>query len=185
MIHKWLRLLIIFLSPITTIFLVSCNSYSNWKLQYISLVYDGDTVYSNKSYRLIGIDTPEIGYKNKQTSGIERYYAIKAKEYISNLLLNKEAYFLNKNVDTYGRMVARIKINDYDVSLNMVNQGLARVGYISCNPKNPFYYDDNSFIKNLITNETNARINKKGIWNNEDLMKQIFPKSNITKPERC
>ena len=124
-------------------------------------------------------------YKNKSTFGIEHFYALKAKEYLSKLLFNTNAYFLDEDVDVYNRVVSRIMIDDIDISIRMVYNGFARVGYISCDPQNYFYYSDYSYIKKLLYNETNAKINKRGFWANINMMKQIFPKTNIIRPNSC
>ena len=166
---------------------ISCSITTNWKTKFVSFIQDGDTLKTsdNTIYRLLGVDTPETFDGHKPTKGIERFYAIKAKEFVSRLLLNKNASFLEDDLDVYNRTVARIMINNKDVSLELVMNGLARVAYISCDPKNIFYYNDIQFIRNLKTNEIYAKNNKLGVWKNKKQIKQIFPKTNVVTPNSC
>lgn len=166
---------------------ISCSITTNWKTKFVSFIQDGDTLKTsdNTIYRLLGVDTPETFDGRKPTKGIERFYAIKAKEFVSRLLLNKNASFLEDDLDVYNRTVARIMINNKDVSLELVMNGLARVAYISCDPKNIFYYNDIQFIRNLKTNEIYAKNNKLGVWKNKKQIKQIFPKTNVVTPNSC
>ena len=71
-------------------------------------VYDGDTVtilfdYHGKiiklSCRLLGIDTPELRSSNPK----EKEYAIKARDFLSNLINDKVVKVHFKKFDKYGR----------------------------------------------------------------------------------
>ena len=71
-------------------------------------VYDGDTVtilfdYHGEiiklSCRLLGIDTPELRSNNQK----EKEYAIKARDYLANLILDKVVMVKFKKFDKYGR----------------------------------------------------------------------------------
>lgn len=96
-------------------------------------VYDGDTVtaafetlgagiYSHK-VRMLGIDTPEIRTKNLQ----EKKAALKAKEYLNNLLLNNIVLLHIKSTDKYGRILATIFVDKLNINEHMVLAGHARV----------------------------------------------------------
>lgn len=102
-------------------------------------VYDGDTIKTafhlynieNNAIvifpcRLFGIDTPEI----KSKSSVEKIKAIKARDFLRELLLNKcvWAKFHTDEKEKYGRLMVDIYLNLQDtVSVNqmMINEGLA------------------------------------------------------------
>lgn len=102
-------------------------------------IYDGDTVYAvilfnNKltkfKIRLYGIDTPEL----KPSKSIEenerstiKINAQKAKDKISELILNKIVYIKCYEFDNFGRLLADIKINQNDkntISDILIEEGL-------------------------------------------------------------
>ncbi len=106
-------------------------------------VYDGDTVtavsflegHDDKlfkvKFRLDKIDTPEMRSRNPT----EREYAIKAKEYLSNMVLNKLVYCeVNETAkDQYGRLLTTLYVVDRDgkhpeksVNQLMIDNGHAR-----------------------------------------------------------
>ena len=185
-IKKFVVIGLLFLTPLFMISIISCST-SNWKAKLVSFIQDGDTFTTsdNQIYRLIGVDTPESYRGSASTVGIEAFYAKKAKEFTSKFLLNKTAMFLEHTLDKYNRRVSRVSVNDEDLSLFIAKAGLARVGYISCDSKNLFYYSDVKYIKNLLINQQYAKNNMIGIWKEKDHIKQIFPKSNITIPDSC
>lgn len=85
-------------------------------------VYDADTItiasklpYHESplyrlSVRLNGIDTPEI--KGKGLSEEEKEAAKSARDYVSNLVLNKFVYLENIESEKYGRILADVYIGD-------------------------------------------------------------------------
>ena len=93
-------------------------------------VYDGDTIHvvfylGFKLYRwkcrLLGIDTPEI----KTKSEIEHAAAIKAKEKLSDLILNKIITIECNNFDKYGRLLITVYKSRVNINKFMVRQGYA------------------------------------------------------------
>lgn len=93
-------------------------------------VYDGDTIHvvfylGFKLYRwkcrLLGIDTPEI----KTKSEIEHSAAIKAKEKLSDLILNKIITIECNNFDKYGRLLITVYKSRVNINKFMVRQGYA------------------------------------------------------------
>lgn len=93
-------------------------------------VYDGDTIHvvfylGFKLYRwkcrLLGIDTPEIKTKSK----IEHSAAIKAKEKLSDLILNKIITIECNNFDKYGRLLITVYKSRVNINKFMVRQGYA------------------------------------------------------------
>ena len=89
-------------------------------------VYDGDTitiagyVKNNSklfkfSVRLNNIDCPEI--KSKNSSDKTEYdIAIKAKNYVTDLILNEIVYLKNVALDKYGRLLADVYFNNQNIS---------------------------------------------------------------------
>ncbi len=89
----------------------------------VKFVYDGDTILieGNQKVRLLGIDAPEKGEKCYQ----------EAKEYLLNLVLKKEVALQREgqNKDKYGRLLRWVFVDDQNVNLLLLKEGLARVFY--------------------------------------------------------
>ena len=163
-------------------FTFSCSEKKNVSEKiFIEKVYDGDTFFDPKhnSYRLFGVDTPEINYYDglNTSQGLEFIYAQKAKTYVEKLILNKEVYVEKIKKDKYERMVSKIKVNNEDLAFLLVKEGLARVAYISLEPKSPFYTDDFNYYQDLLNYQYLAYKQEKGFWTKKDSFKEIFPKS--------
>lgn len=97
-------------------------------------VYDGDTMtiarkssiwWNSKVYlykiRLIGINCPELRGKSEE----EKFYAIQAKEFVEELVLNKKVKLDIQGYDKYGRLLASVYCNKTDVSSRLLDIGLA------------------------------------------------------------
>ena len=96
-------------------------------------VVDGDTIdalvdlgfniTSKMRLRLFGIDTKEINSKIVE----ERDLANKAKDLVTNLLLNKRVLLQTFKPDKYGRYLANIYETADSVSINdkLISEGLA------------------------------------------------------------
>ena len=92
--------------------------------------YDADTVHLvipyNKSYyrwtcRLEEIDSAEIKSKNK----VEQEHAIKSRDYLKSLILNKIVHIKCGKFDKYGRLLVKITIDDIDINKHLVEKGYA------------------------------------------------------------
>jgi micrococcal nuclease len=98
-------------------------------------VYDGDTItiasklpYDSSplyrlSVRLNGIDTPEI--KGKGISEEEKQVAIMARDFVSNLILNKFVRLENIETEKYGRILADVYINDIHINQLLIKERYA------------------------------------------------------------
>ena len=99
-------------------------------------VYDGDTItiasklpFIGKdkdtiwrfSTRLNGIDCPEIRGKSLE----ERMIAIKARDKLSDMILNKLVQLKDVKLEKYGRLLATVVYNKIDLNEWMVDQRLA------------------------------------------------------------
>jgi len=98
-------------------------------------VYDGDTVHvvfkmpsSNDCYkwviRIMGIDTPEIKSKNTY----EKQLAVKARDFLRNLILDKMIIIECLDFDKYGRLLGNLYIegNEKSISNMMIEKGFAK-----------------------------------------------------------
>jgi endonuclease YncB( thermonuclease family) len=92
--------------------------------------YDADTVhlvipYNNGYYRwtcrLEEIDSAEIKSKNIK----EREHAIKARDYLCGLILNKIVEIKCGKFDKYGRLLVYISIGGLEINRHLVKEGYA------------------------------------------------------------
>lgn len=126
-------------------------------------VIDGDTVILDNSYnvRLLGIDTPEMGYKDENGQYISdpKPYARTAKRYLSDLVLNKKCWFeYDIDVkDRYNRHLLYCFSEDRSVFVNeyMLRNGLA-VAYL--------FYFNLKYKNELIAAQKSAGDAGDGIW---------------------
>ena len=87
----------------------------------VTEVIDGDTFYlgNGDKIRMLGINTPESG----------RPYAQEATDFLTNMILGKEVTLVNdsKNddVDSYGRLLAHVYVNDIFVNYEIIKAGYA------------------------------------------------------------
>ena len=98
-------------------------------------VYDGDTitiagfVKNNPklfkfSVRLNNIDCPEIKSK-KSEDKTEYEIAVKAKNYVQDLILNEIVNLKNVELDKYGRLLADVYFNNQNISDLLLSNNLA------------------------------------------------------------
>jgi micrococcal nuclease len=84
-------------------------------------VHDGDTItvlrngHEQVRIRLEGIDCPEL----------HQDFGQRAKQFTSNLVFGRVVRVIPKDVDRYGRVVARVTVAARDVSLELLRGGMA------------------------------------------------------------
>jgi endonuclease YncB( thermonuclease family) len=110
-------------------------------------VTDGDTISVMREgrsvrVRLEGIDCPERGQDFGQ----------RAKQFTSEMAFGKDAAIEVRDVDRYGRLVARVTVDGEDVSLALVRSGLA------------WHYTKYSRDPELAEAEMAAKSAKLGLW---------------------
>ena len=117
----------------------------------VTEVIDGDTFYlgNGDKIRMLGINTPESG----------RPYAQEATDFLTNMILGKEVTLVNdsKNddVDSYGRLLAHVYVND-----TFVNYEIIKTGYAFWYP----YTSGTDFDTEYEAAQNDASNNKIGLW---------------------
>jgi micrococcal nuclease len=97
----------------------------------VTQVYDGDTITvgPNEKIRLMCIDTPEIRKNSHGMADTEN--ALKARDFLRNLILDKDVVVARYGKDFFKRTLARIYLkNGKEVNKLMVNEKIA-VKYLS------------------------------------------------------
>ena len=124
----------------------------------VTKIIDGDTVVVEGGYhvRLLGIDADESGYPYYQT----------AKSRLEELVLNKEVR-LEKDVtdvDQYGRCLRYVFLDDQNIDLQLVKEGLVIAR---------FYEPDLKYQKEITEAEKEAIENKIGCkWSEKETKKE-------------
>ena len=108
------------------------------------LPYDSSPMY-RLSVRLNGIDTPEI--KGKGISEEEKEAAKTARDFVSNLVLNKYVKLQNVQSEKYGRILADVYIGDINLNELLLKEKYA-VNYDGGTKKKP-----TSWLKYRLTGE--------------------------------
>ncbi|MGL4613416.1 MAG: thermonuclease family protein, partial [Shewanella sp.] len=103
----------------------------------VSFTYDGDTVYKGgQGFRLFGIDADEMkehGIVNQPNPSPQ---ALKAKEYLDNVISNEQVTYEDMGSDKYGRRVVRIRGEDgRDINEELVrNVGVGTIDFDGVSP---------------------------------------------------
>jgi endonuclease YncB( thermonuclease family) len=124
----------------------SCSAPEPFTAECVAVI-DGDTIAVRRNgeklrIRLEGIDCPERGEP----------YSRRARNFTNSLAYGKVVELRPKEYDQYGRLVARVIVDGQDVSLALVQAGLAR------------HYKRFSSDPVLADAERKAREERIGIW---------------------
>jgi len=122
-------------------------------------VIDGDTIVlkNGRHLRYIGIDTPEINWKNISQSDC---YAWQAREINKKLVLGKKIK-LKKDVsetDKYNRFLRYVYVGNLFVNDYLIKQGYAHLLTIPPDIKYSHIFKDS---------QKQAKKNNKGLWNSK------------------
>ncbi|MCP4336930.1 MAG: hypothetical protein GY679_03750 [Mycoplasma sp.] len=169
----------------------SSGSEITWKgYNSIKNIHDGDTLTTktNKKIRLLGIDTPEMSHSTKwgweKSYSLELFWATKARDFVRNLLRNKNVTVIFNGYKTYGRHVGEVFYKDQNqkvinLSFELLRQGLARRAYITYKPGK--FHVPKKYYEYVLRLEEKAKYLQKGFWKyNLIQLKNIFPKWDIT-----
>lgn len=120
-------------------------------------IFDGDTVLVEGvdlrfTIRLVGIDTPELGRKDKK----DQPYSQEAKQKLTQLLGKKRISLTQYGTGGYNRVLAEIFVNETNINLEMVRAGLAEV----YRGKRPGKFDPTRYFQA----EKLAKDTQKGMW---------------------
>ena len=145
--RKYLILLLIIITPV----------YAEQYEATVIKVIDGDTIWIKKDnnhikVRLSYIDAPEL----KQNFGI------RSRNFLSNLVLDKMIEVNTNKKDRYNRHLGEIYIHNTKESI-FVNAKMIKSG----NAWVYKTYANNPYLKNL---EDYAKMNKKGLWNEQKII---------------
>ena len=109
------------------------NKISNIKIDEILSVYDGDTfrgrvnawpkwLGESVSFRIAGIDTPEI----RGSSDTVKLMAYKARDFVRDTFdAAKDIRFDIVGKDKYGRILARVWVDNVNLAARLIETGLA------------------------------------------------------------
>lgn len=99
----------------------------------ITRVVDGDTVYAdvdlgfhtkmNLAFRLKGIDTPEIF---RPVNEAEKAHGMEAKEFLIDLIMDKNVHIKSYKTGKYGRWIADIFIDGVDITVKLYEEGYSK-----------------------------------------------------------
>jgi len=142
----------------------TCSSELYDETSSVKYVHDGDTLRLNdgRKVRLIGINTPELGHKDKTAEP----FSTEAKKALQSLLKDNKSITLlygKDNKDHYGRILAHgFLANGQNVQAILLEKGLATAIIIPPNTQYAACY---------LELENTARCSKKGLWQNTKLIK--------------
>jgi endonuclease YncB( thermonuclease family) len=134
----------------------------------VKKIYDGDTILleNGTKVRLLGVNSPEVEYRNK----LAQPFGEEAKQWLKEVLQGEKVR-LEQDVekkDKYGRTLAHVFTQARKhINLELVKKGLATV---NVHPPGVKYTDE------LLLAQNQAEANKIGIWQHE----QYHPKSLLT-----
>lgn len=118
----------------------------DYEFAKVERVIDGDTIIADgDSVRLLGVNSPERG---------EVYYT-EAKEFLENQIINRTIMleYGSEKEDRYGRKLAYVFLNDVNLNLKIVEEGLGN--YYFPSEKDIYYNQFVSSWKTCIENEKN------------------------------
>ena len=112
------------ISLIISLISIPFSAYAALPTTIIKSCYDGDTCTTTdgEKIRLACIDTPEL--KGKRADPIP---AEKARDFLNNLLINKEVSIRRITKDRYGRTVAELFNGNINIQKLLVDQGYGQI----------------------------------------------------------
>lgn len=147
---------------------ITNTTNASYEAGVVTSVTDGDTlkvVVNSKeiNIRLIGIDSPEINHPSEPV----QCYGIEAKDYLTNLVLNKKIY-LEKDIsdtDIYDRFLRYIWLDNL-----LINEKLIVDGYAFSSK----YPPDTKYQNRLDDAQVYAKDNLLGLWNSDTCNGDVY-----------
>ena len=144
------------------------HANSAWKkYEYkVVKVIDGDTIIASDGnvkfkVRIAGMDTPERGQPLAKSSTY----------HLKKLILDKSIQIkpIGRKIDRYSRVLGQIYLDEEDVSLIMIQRGLAYYYRPKCRDY-PHYKDKYNYKPRLyVKAENEAKTNKLKLWSGDKL----------------
>jgi micrococcal nuclease len=150
------KFIVCIISVVLALSASSCSQLpANGYYARVTYIYDGDTVKldNGERVRYLGIDTPEMNYKNPPAE----YFAEEAKQFNADLVNGKivRLEFDAQRRDKYDRLLAYVYMDGVFVNAKLIEGGYAKVYII---PPNEKYADE------FLNLQQKARQQRKGIW---------------------
>lgn len=125
----------------------------------VTEVIDGDTIRINLAgevyrVRLIGIDTPETKDPRKPVECFGQEATEKLKSLIDNETVTLTKDTVGDTIDTYGRLLRYVTLQNVDINAHMI-----KVGYAYAYTKYPF-----DRTNEYVGYENEAQLMKRGLW---------------------
>ncbi len=159
----------IYLFFLFILLLVPSGVYAEKEAVKLSKCVDGDTakfLINRKVYttRFLAIDTPETKHPKKG----EEPFGKEASTYTCKRLTNAKKIELeydekSEKEDKYGRRLAWIFVDGELLQSELIEKGYAKVAYL---------YGDYKYTNILKLEEKMARVNKRGLWNDDEVRKR-------------
>ena len=156
-------------SIILVIFLlVPINVFALKETVTLSKCVDGDTakfLINGKIYktRFLAIDTPETKHPKKKEEPFGREASTYTCKKLTTAKKIQLEYEDNNKEDKYGRLLAWVFVDGDLLQAELIEKGYAKVAYI---------YGDYKYTNLLKLEEKMARVNKRGVWNEEEVRKK-------------
>lgn len=142
----------------------------------LSKCIDGDTakfLIDGKVYktRFLAIDTPETKHPKKGEEPFGREASIYTCKKLTTAKKIELEYEDNNKEDKYGRLLAWVFIDGNLLQAELIEKGYAKVAYL---------YGNYQYTNLLKLEEKVARVNKRGLWNEEEVRKKANYKEAAT-----
>lgn len=128
-------------------------------VEYVKTI-DGDTIWVNyegeeRKVRYLLIDTPEMGRKGEEDEPFAKEAKLRNEEILKSGQLELE-FDVGDREDKYDRLLAYLYIDGESVQEKLIEEGLARVGYI--------YEPNTKYVDIFKEAERKAKDQKENIW---------------------
>ena len=143
------------------------------ELKGFAIITDGDSIkINNERIRLLGIDAPEYSQTCFNAKKIEYNCGQISRNFLINLANNKEVTCYYAQKDIYNRFLAECFIGEISINQEIIKNGMAVIYNFKASDE---------IMENL---ETQAKINKIGIWQGAFQLPKDYRKANKKKKHK-